>query len=101
MSSIIVNSDEVNKVADELDRGNKDLKKELDKTSEIMLNLQKSWDSSAYRESNKAFQKFYADYSESYNDIINAYIQFLRSNVSSGYVSTEKSNIDLASQYKA
>lgn len=101
MSSIVVNSDEVSKIADELEKGNKDLKKELDKTSEIMINLQKSWDSSAYKESNKAFQKFYADYSESYNDIINGYIQFLRTNVSSGYVSTEKSNIDLASQYKA
>ena len=100
MSSIVIKSDDVLKISNEIEQANKDLKKELTNTSEIMENLKSSWDSSAYRESNKAFQAFEKEYSENYDQIITAYVSFLRDTISKGYVSTEQANIDLASQYK-
>lgn len=100
MSNIVVNSDEVMKIASELENDNKNLKKELTTTSEIMESLKSSWDSSAYRESNKAFQAFEQEYSTNYEKIITDYVTFLRENVSTGYNTAEKANIDLASEYK-
>lgn len=98
--SIVVNSDQVNKIADEMDLANKNLKNELNNTSNIMKNLGSSWDSSAYRESNTAFQKFEQEYSNSYEKIISNYVTFLREKVSSGYVEVEKKNSDLSSAFK-
>ena len=48
--SIVVNSDQVNKIADEMSIANKNLKAELNNTANIMKELGSSWDSSAYRE---------------------------------------------------
>ncbi len=98
--SIVVNSDQVNKIADEIDFANKNLKNELNNTSNIMKNLGSSWDSNAYRESNTAFQAFEEEYSNNYEKIISSYVTFLREQVSSGYVATEKANTDLSSAFK-
>lgn len=98
--SIVVNSDQVNKIADEIDFANKNLKNELNNTSNIMKNLGSSWDSTAYRESNTAFQKFEQEYSNSYEKIISNYVTFLREQVSKGYIDEEKKNTDLAKAFK-
>ena len=96
----VVNSDQVNKIADEMSIANKNLKAELNNTANIMKELGSSWDSSAYRECNSAFQKFEEEYSNSYEKIINAYVIFLKEQVATGYVETEKANSDLASAFK-
>lgn len=91
---------EIEKIAEDLSKANKDLKSELKATSTVMKNLSKSWDSPAYRESKNAFDKFESKYSEDYEKIINQYVKFLKENVSTGYKSTESQNREIASEYK-
>ncbi len=100
MGTITVNTDEVNSIANELEALNKQLKSELTTTSEVMKNLGNYWSSTAYSESNTAFQKFEEEYSNKYDQIISSYVTFLREQVSSGYVSAEKANTDLSSAFK-
>lgn len=100
MSEIIVNSDRVNEIANDLENQNKKLKNELENTSNLMRKLGKSWESTAYRESNAAFQKFSDEFSNNYEKVISNYVNFLRNQVSTGYTETEKANTDLASAFK-
>lgn len=100
MSEIVVNSNRVNEIANELESQNKKLKNELSDTASLIANLGKSWDSTAYRETNAAFQKFAEEFSNNYEKIISNYVSFLREQVSRGYIETEKANIDLASAFK-
>ena len=93
-------SREIEKIADNLSKANKDLKKELKSTATVMKNLKKSWDSPAYKESNAAFEKFESKYSEDYEKLINQYVKFLKENVSVGYKKTESKNREIASEYK-
>ena len=91
---------DIEKIAEEMGKANKDLKKELKETDNIMKKLEKSWDSPAYRESKKAFSNFAKKYSEQYEKLIDQYVKFLKTNVSEGYKKTEKANRNLADQYK-
>ncbi len=91
---------DIEKIADDLAKANKDLKSELKATATVMKNLGKSWDSPAYKESNTAFTKFESKYSEEYEKLINQYVKFLKENVSTGYKATESKNKSIASEYK-
>ncbi len=91
---------DIEKIAEDLSKANKELKSELKSTATVMKNLGKSWDSPAYKDSNTAFSKFESKYSEEYEKIINQYVAFLKENVSAGYKSTESQNRNIASEYK-
>lgn len=95
-----LSSKDIEKIADDLNKANKDLKNELKETATVMKNLGKSWDSPAYKESNSAFAKFEEEYSSNYEKLINQYVKFLKENVSTGYKKTESQNREIASEYK-
>lgn len=95
-----LSSKDIEKIADDISKANKDLKKELEATAVVMKSLGKSWDSPAYKESNAAFSKFEKEFSTNYEKILNTYSKFLKENVSEGYKKTESLNRDIAGEYK-
>ena len=99
-NSIRVNTDQVAQIASDLEALNKRLTEELTTSKNTVDQLANIWEGEAARATISAFDEFAAKYFQNYEDIINQYVQFLRTNVENGYFETETQNIGLADAFK-
>ena len=99
-NSIRVSTAQVGQIANELDRLNKQLSQELQQTKQLMNRLSSVWQGEAANMTIQSFNSFSNKYFKDYEDIINQYVKFLKSNVEAGYEATENQNIKLGQQFK-
>lgn len=95
-----VSTDQVAAIASEIDSLNHQLSDKLKEAQQTFDNLSGVWQGEAAQNSIQNFDAFANKYFQTYEDIIDSYVKFLRTNVDQGYVETETSNVGLADAYK-
>ena len=101
MSDLIkIDTDQVNVIADDLDRLNNELQDKLVSAQKAVTGLESVWSGDAASATIEAINSFAGDYFQSYKDLIDQYVVFLRKNVSEGYASVETVNTSLADAFK-
>ena len=97
---IRINTDQVAQIANNLEQLNKRLSEELTTSKATIDNLANTWEGEAAQTTISSFDEFAAKYFQNYEDIINNYVKFLRTNVEQGYFETETANTSLADAFK-
>ena len=97
---IRVNTNQVAQIATSLENLNKRLRTELDTSQTTIKNLSSTWEGEASQATISAFDAFAAKYFQNYEDVINNYVKFLRTNVDAGYFETETANTNLSDAFK-
>jgi len=100
MSKITVNTDQVADIANEIESLNKKLSDELNTSRDLFTQLGNSWSGEAYENSKNAYNEFASKFFQTYYDIIDNYVKFLRTNVSQGYFDVETVNSNLSEAFK-
>ena len=101
MSDLIkIDTAQVLAIADNLDGLNNNLQETLTSAQKAVANLESYWSGEAATATIEAVNSFANDYFESYKELIDQYVQFLRKNVSEGYESVETANTSLADSFK-
>lgn len=95
-----VNTDQVGQIASNLEKLNKRLREELERSKSIVNDLKNVWSGEAANETISSFNEFANKYFQTYEDILQNYVNFLRTNVEQGYFDTEVANISLADAFK-
>ncbi len=98
--SIRINTDEVSQIASNIDGVNKKLCEVLENSMREIDSLGKSWSGEAYERVQESYRSFAQKYFQTYKDVIDQYVAFLRTNVEQGYFDTETTNISLAESFK-
>ncbi len=99
-NSIRVNTDQVAQIATNIENLNKRLTEELTNSKATIDQLANVWEGEAAQATISSFDEFAAKYFQNYEDILNQYVHFLRTNVEQGYFETETQNIGLADAFK-
>ena len=97
---IKVNTAQVNQIASNIDSLNNKLDEQLRNSQTAIKSLANTWEGEAATGTITSYNEFAAKYFESYKDIINGYVKFLRTNVEQGYFDTESTNTTLADAFK-
>lgn len=101
MSDLIkIDTAQVNAIADNLDNLNNSLQDNLKAAQKAVANLNSVWSGEAATATIDAVNSFANDYFQSYKEMIDQYVQFLRKNVSEGYTAVETTNTSLADSFK-
>lgn len=100
MPRIQINTDQVNEIASGIESLNRKLSDELTASRDLFTSLGNSWSGEAYEASKAAFNEFATKYFQTYYDIIDNYVKFLRTNVSQGYFDVETANTSLSDAFK-
>ncbi|SDM84953.1 WXG100 family type VII secretion target [Bacillus sp. OK048] len=97
---IKVNTAQVGEIATTIEGLNARLAEELKTSQKTLQNLSNSWDGEAAQATIASFDEFAAKFFQNYQDILDNYVRFLRTNVEQGYFETETANINLADAFK-
>jgi len=97
---IKVNTEQVLGIATTLSSLNDDLQTQLKEAQTAITNLDSVWTGEAANATKEAINAFATEYFQSYYDLINQYVEFLKKNVAEGYESTETTNTSLADSFK-
>ncbi|MCP8969374.1 WXG100 family type VII secretion target [Ectobacillus ponti] len=97
---IRVSTAQVAQTATTVESLNKRLMEELKTSQATLKNLTNSWEGEAAQATVAAFDEFAAKYFQSYYDILDNYVKFLRANVDQGYTETETVNTSLSDAFK-
>lgn len=98
--TIKISTDQVEAIAASIENSNKRLKSTLEESQSTIKSLTSTWQGEASQATVGAYDSFAANYFQNYYDIIDAYVKFLRTNVSADYQSTETTNTSLADAFK-
>lgn len=98
--TIKISTDQVEAIATSIETSNKKLKSTLEESQSAIKSLNSTWQGDASQATISAYDSFAANYFQNYYDIIDAYVKFLRQNVSADYQSTETANTNLADAFK-
>lgn len=99
-NSIRINTDEVSQVASSIEQTNNKLFDALERGKQEIEKLGNIWSGEAYEATASSFTSFAAKYFQTYKDIIDQYVTFLRKNVEQGNFDTETKNTTLADAFK-
>ena len=86
--TIKISTDQVEAIATSIENNNKKLKSTLEDSQSAVKSLSSTWQGEAAQSTISAY------------DIIDAYVKFLRQNVSTDYQATETANTNLADAFK-
>lgn len=100
MPRIQINTDQVSEIASVIESLNRKLSDELTASRDLFTTLGNSWGGEAYEASKASFNEFATKYFQTYYDIIDNYVKFLRTNVSQGYFDVETANTSLSDAFK-
>lgn len=97
---IKIDTEQVAQIANNLEKLNGDLLETLEKGKTAVNSLRNTWEGQAADATIESFNRFAANYFQSYHDILNQYVLFLRHNVSEGYFQVEVTGKGLADSFK-
>ena len=101
MSGLIkIDTAQVTEIANTLSKLNEDLQTNLTEAQKAVTDLAQVWQGTAADATIEAVNSFASEYFQSYKDLIDSYIQFLRKNVAEGYEEVENVNTNLAESFK-
>ena len=101
MSDLIkIDTARVSEIANVLSRLNEELQTNLTEAQKAVTDLASVWQGTAADATIEAVNSFASEYFQSYKDLIDSYIQFLRKNVVEGYEQVENTNTNLVESFK-
>lgn len=98
--TIKISTDQVEVIATSIENNNKKLKQTLEDSRTAIISLEKTWQGEASQATISAYNSFATNFFENYYETIDAYVKFLRQNVSADYQATETANTNLADAFK-
>ena len=99
-SQITIDSEQVMSIASQIDSDNKRLQELLTQSKATIDNLGSSWTGGAADETRSSYEAFAGKFFQTYHDVLDQYVKFLRSNVASQYEQVEQANRQLADAFK-
>lgn len=100
MAELVIHSDAVLKVADEIAAINDQIKKKYESLEKQIKSLDDKWDGPASEAGIAKFDSIQKEFCGARDTVLENYINYLKSQVVAGYEYTEETNIKLADQFK-
>lgn len=100
MTQITLDSEQVLAIASQLENDNQQLQQLLNDSKASIDALSSYWTGPAADETRASYESFANKYFQTYYDILEQYVKFLRNNVASQYEQTEQANKQLADAFK-
>jgi WXG100 family type VII secretion target len=100
MTQITLNSEQVLDIASSIESDNKELRQLLNDSQSTVEALSSYWQGQASDDTINAYKGFANEYFQNFEDILDQYVRFLRTNVAGDYSESESLNIKLADAFK-
>lgn len=99
-TQITLDSEQVLAIASQLENDNHELQQLLNDSKSAIDNLASFWTGQAADETRASYESFANKFFQTYYDVIDQYVKFLRRNVAEQYTQTEQVNTQLADAFK-
>lgn len=99
-SRIVLNSDQVLAIASQIEADNQELQSLLNQSKATLDGLSNAWTGQAAEQTRASYDTFAGKCFQTYFDVLEQYVKFLRANVAEQYSQTETGNIKLADAFK-
>lgn len=99
-SRIVLNTEQVLSIASQLEADNAALQDLLNQSKSTIMGLSSVWTGSAAEQARTSYESFASKYFETYYDLLEQYVRFLRANVAEQYSQAESSNTRLADAFE-
>lgn len=100
MTQITLDSEQVLAIASQIENDNQQLQQLLNDSKASIDSLSSYWTGAAADETRTSYESFANKYFQTYYDILEQYVKFLRNNVAAQYEQTEQVNKQLADAFK-
>lgn len=97
---ITVDSEQVLAIATQIESDNQQLQQLLNDSKSTIDGLSSSWTGTAGETTRAAYDSFAAKFFQTYYDVLDQYVKFLRANVAEQYSKTEQINTQLSDAFK-
>lgn len=99
-TQITIDSEQVLAIASQIESDNKKLQELLNQSKATIDGLSSVWTGKAAEETRSAYEAFAGKFFQTYYDVLDQYVKFLRKNVSEQYSQAEQANTQLADAFK-
>jgi WXG100 family type VII secretion target len=99
-TQITIDSEQVLGIASQIENDNQQLQQLLNDSKAAVDNLSSYWNGKAADETRSSYDSFAGKFFQTYYDVLNQYVKFLRNNVAAQYEQTEQVNTQLADAFK-
>jgi WXG100 family type VII secretion target len=100
MTQITLDSEQVLAIASQIESDNQQLQQLLSDSKAAVDSLSSYWTGKASDETRSSYESFAGKFFQTYYDVLNQYVKFLRGNVAQQYEQTEQVNTQLADAFK-
>ena len=100
MTQITIDSEQVLAIASNIENDNQQLHQLLNDSKATVDSLSSYWTGKASDETRASYDSFANKFFQTYYDVLNQYVKFLRTNVASQYEQTEQVNTQLSDAFK-
>lgn len=100
MTGITIDSEQVLAIASSIESDNQQLQQLLNDSKATVDSLSSYWTGKAADETRSSYESFANKFFQTYHDVLNQYVKFLRNNVAMQYEQTEQVNTQLADAFK-
>jgi WXG100 family type VII secretion target len=100
MSQITLDSEQVLAISSQIESDNQQLQELLNDSKASVDSLSSYWTGRASDETRASYEGFANKYFQTYYDVLNQYVKFLRTNVAAQYEQTEQVNTQLSDAFK-
>lgn len=100
MTQITLDSDQVLAIASQIESDNQELQQLLNDSKSTVDSLSSYWSGQAAEETRSAYETFAGKFFQTYYDVLDQYVKFLRNNVAAQYEQTEQVNTRLSDAFK-
>ena len=97
---ITLDSEQVMGIASQIESDNQELQNLLTQSKATLDGLSAAWTGAAAEQTRASYNTFAGKFFQTYFDVLDQYVKFLRTNVSAQYSETETGNIKLSDQFK-
>ena len=99
-TQMTLDTEQVLAIASQIENDNQQLNDLLESSKSTIDSLFSYWTGKAADETHNSYESFATQYFQTYRDILDQYVKFLRSNVVPGYEVTEQVNTQLAEAFR-
>ena len=97
---ITIDSEQVLGIATQIESDNQQLKQLLEDSKATLNNLASTWTGGAAEQTRSSYETFAGKYFQTYFDVLEQYVKFLRTNVAEQYTEVENLNTQLGDAFK-
>ena len=99
-TKMTLDTEQVLAIATSIENDNQQLQQLLNESKATIDNLATYWSGNAYEETRNSYETFGGKFFQTYFDVLEQYVKFLRNNVATQYEQTETVNTQLADAFK-